>query len=396
LSADSGLRHTYNYVRNSVKATIDAYDGTVTFYINDPTDPVINAWSKAFPGLFTPRDQVPPELESHFRYPEDLFRVQTNMYGRYHVDDPNQFFQRDQFWSVAQEPPQTVEPGSGQVTTSSTANGITTTSTRSARFNPYYTLLHVPDVEDPQFSLVRPFVPFSENDERKNLIALMAVSSDPGTYGQLRVLNIQSSEQVDGPALIDSEIKRKYAADFTLESQTGSKVRLGTLQAIPIGESVLWVRPWYVQAQQTPIPQLNYVLVAYGDQIVRARTLEAALKVAFPESQIDFSTTVGPLTPVGPVTGVGEDNGESPPATDNGAEQPPQTGGSESVEELLVQANQLYADAQAALENADLATYQEKINQAFELVAQAEQLSGVSGTTEDTSPDTAPDTTAST
>jgi uncharacterized membrane protein (UPF0182 family) len=151
-----------------------------------------------------------------------------------------------------------------------------------------------------------------------------------------------------------------------------------------------------VQAQQTPIPQLNYVLVAYGDQIVRARTLEAALKVAFPESQIDFSTTVGPLTPVGPVTGVGEDNGESPPATDNGAEQPPQTGGSESVEELLVQANQLYADAQAALENADLATYQEKINQAFELVAQAEQLSGVSGTTEDTSPDTAPDTTAST
>jgi uncharacterized membrane protein (UPF0182 family) len=396
LSADSGLRHTYNYVRNSVKATIDAYDGTVTFYITDPTDPVINAWSKAFPDLFTPGEEVPIELANHFRYPEDLFRVQTNMYGRYHVDDPNQFFQRDQFWSVAQEPPQTVEPGSGQVTTSSTANGITTTSTRSARFNPYYTLLHVPDVEDPQFSLVRPFVPFSENDERKNLIALMAVSSDPGTYGQLRVLNIQSSEQVDGPALIDSEIKRKYAADFTLESQTGSKVRLGTLQAIPIGESVLWVRPWYVQAQQTPIPQLNYVLVAYGDQIVRARTLEAALKVAFPESQIDFSTTVGPLTPVGPVTGVGEDNGESPPATDNGAEQPPQTGGSESVEELLVQANQLYADAQAALENADLATYQEKINQAFELVAQAEQLSGVSGTTEDTSPDTAPDTTAST
>jgi uncharacterized membrane protein (UPF0182 family) len=319
------------------------------------------------------------------------------MYGRYHVDDPNQFFQRDQFWSVAQEPPQTVEPGSGQVTTSSTANGITTTSTRSARFNPYYTLLHLPDVEEPQFSLVRPFVPFSENDERKNLIALMAVSSDPGTYGQLRVLNIESSEQVDGPALIDSEIKRKYAADFTLESQTGSKVRLGTLQAIPIGDSVLWVRPWYVQAQQTPIPQLNYVVVSYGDQVVRARTLELALKAAFPDSQIDFSTTVGALTPVGPVTGVGEEDGEAPPATDNGSEQPPDTGGSGSVAELLAQANQLYAEAQTALENADLATYQEKINQAFELVAQAEQLSGVTGAaTEDTTPDTSPDTTAST
>ena len=397
LSADSGLRHTYNYVRNSVKAVVDAYDGTVTFYINDPTDPVINAWAKAFPDLFTPRDEVPAELESHFRYPEDLFRVQTNMYGRYHVDDPNQFFQRDQFWSVAQEPPQTVEPGSGQVTTSSTANGITTTSTRSARFNPYYTLLHLPGVDEPQFSLVRPFVPFSENDERKNLIALMAVSSDPGTYGQLRVLDVQSNEQVDGPALVDSEIKRKYAADFTLESQTGSKVRLGTLQAIPIGDSVLWVRPWYVQAEQTPIPQLNYVVVSYGDQVFRARTLEGALTLAFPESQVDFSTTVGPLTPLGPAAGSGEDDGEAaPPATDNSSEQPPGTGGPESVGELLAQANTLYAEAQTALEDGDLGTYQTKINEAFALVEQAEQLSGVTGATEDTAPDTSPDTTAST
>jgi uncharacterized membrane protein (UPF0182 family) len=336
---------------------------------------------------------VPVELAQHFRYPEDLFRVQTNMYGRYHVDDPNQFFQRDQFWSVAQEPPQTVEPGSGQVTTSSTANGITTTSTRSARFNPYYTLLHVPGDEDPQFSLVRPFVPFSENDERKNLIALMAVSSEPGTYGQLRVLNIESDEQVDGPALIDSEIKRKYAADFTLESQTGSKVRLGTLQAIPIGESVLWVRPWYVQAQQTPIPQLNYVVVAFGDQVFRARTLEGALKLAFPESRLDLSTTVGPLTPV-----AGSEDGEAP-ATDNGSEEPTEpsgSDGSETVEDLLAQANDLYAEATAALEAADLAEYQAKINQAFELVARAEAMSGVNGATEGTPPDSSPDTTAST
>ena len=393
LSAESGLRHTYNYVRNSVKAIVDAYDGTVTFYVTDPTDPVINAWAKAFPDLFTPDDEVPVELAQHFRYPEDLFRVQTNMYGRYHVDDPNQFFQRDQFWSVAQEPPQTVEPGSGQVTTSSTANGITTTSTRSARFNPYYTLLHVPGDEDPQFSLVRPFVPFSENDERKNLIALMAVSSEPGTYGQLRVLNIESDEQVDGPALVDSEIKRKYAADFTLESQTGSKVRLGTLQAIPIGESVLWVRPWYVQAQQTPIPQLNYVVVAFGDQVVRARTLEGALKLAFPESRLDLSTTVGPLTPV-----AGGEDGEAP-ATENGSEEPTEpseSDGSETVEELLAQANDLYAEATAALEAADLAEYQDKINQAFELVARAEAMSGVNGATEDTPPDSSPDTTAST
>ena len=155
-------------------------------------------------------------------------------------------------------------------------------------------MLHVPGEEAPQFSLVRPFVPFSENDERKNLIALMAVSSDPATYGQLRVLTISSPEQIDGPAIVDSEIKRKYAADFTLESQTGSKVRLGTLQALPIGGSVLWVRPWYVQAEQTPIPQLSYVMVAFGDEVFRARTLEGAVKLAFPDSTVDFSTTRGP------------------------------------------------------------------------------------------------------
>src|SRR5262245_337225 len=242
------MRHTYNYVRNSVKPAIDALDGTVALYLVDLHHPNVAAPSKAFRGLLTSGDEVPAELAKHFRYPEDMFRVQTNMYARYHVDDPNQFFQRDQFWSVAQEPPQTVDPNSAQVTTSSTANGITTTSTRSARFNPYYTLLHIPGQETPEFSLVRPFVPFSENDERKNLIALMSVSSDPGTYGQLRVLNVQSPEQIDGPALVDSVIKRKYAADFTLESQTGSKVRLGTLQALPIGKSILWIRPWYVQA----------------------------------------------------------------------------------------------------------------------------------------------------
>jgi uncharacterized membrane protein (UPF0182 family) len=405
LAAGSGLRHTYNYVRNSVKATVDAYDGTVTFYVVDPTDPIVSAWSKAFPGLFTPGDQVPPELSQHFRYPEDLFRVQTNMYARYHVDDPNQFFQRDQFWSVAQEPPQTVDPGSAQVTTSSTANGITTTSTRSARFNPYYTLLHVPGQAAPEFSLVRPFVPFSENDERKNLISLMSVSSDPATYGQLRVLNIKSPQQIDGPALVDSVIKRKYAADFTLESQTGSKVRLGTLQAIPIGDSILWVRPWYVQAEQTPIPQLSFVVLAYGDQVVRARTLEGALKLAFPSATVDFTTTVGPLTPLG-----GTESGQAPEAGSGSGTGAPSTGSgstgsttppaqAETVQELLDQANKLYDAAKAALkaDPPDFATYDANIAKAFQLVAQAEQLAGgAPPSPTDTTASGVTDTTAST
>ena len=402
LAPDSGLRHTYNYVRNSVKATVDAYEGTVNFYIVDSTDPVINAWAKAFPDLFNSGEEVPAEIAAHFRYPEDLFRVQTNMYGQYHVDDPNQFFQRDQIWSVAQEPPQTVDPGAAQVTTSSTANGITTTSTRSARFNPYYTMLHVPGEEAAQFSLVRPFVPFSENDERKNLIALMAVSSDPATYGQLRALTMSSPEQIDGPAIIDSEIKRKYVADFTLESQTGSKVRLGTLQALPIGGSVLWVRPWYVQAEQTPIPQLSYVTVAFGDEVFRARTLEGAVKLAFPDSTVDFTSTLGPLAPVAPGTDTGEGTGTDGSGSGSGSES---GGGSstttpgepQTVEELLTEANRLYEEARAALKEEDLATYQAKVQQAFELVTRAETLAlGGSVAPAGTSDTSAPDTTAST
>ena len=251
---------------------------------------------------------------------------------------------------------------------------------------------------------MRPFVPFSENDERKNLISLMSVSSDPATYGQLRVLNIKSQEQIDGPALVDSVIKRKYAADFTLESQTGSKVRLGTLQAIPIGDSILWVRPWYVQAEQTPIPQLSFVVLAYGDQVVRARTLEGALKLAFPDANVDFTTTVGPLTPLGtdtgqtPATGSGS-TGTGSPSTGSGSTSttPPAHGA--TVQDLLDQANQLYDAAKAALkaDPPDFATYDANIAKAFQLVTQAEQLAGgTPSAPTDTTASGVTDTTAST
>ena len=385
IAEGSGLNHTFNYVRNSVKATVDAYDGTVKFYVTDPTDPIIQAWSKAFPSLFTAQDQIPPDLASHFRYPEDLFRVQTNMYAKYHVNDPTQFFQRDQFWSVAQAPPQTVDPGSATITTSSTNNGITTTTTTAQRFNPYYTMLQLPGDTAPEFSLVRPFVPFSETDERKNLIALMSVSSDPGSYGKLRVLTVKAPEQIDGPALVDSGIKGKYAADFTLQSQTGSKVRLGDLQAIPIGNSILWVRPWFVQAEQTPVPQLAYVTLAYGDNIVRDRTLEGALKLAFPNSKIDFSSVVGPLTATPPGGGTATNPGSSsnpststPSTTPSGGSSTTAPATNQSVAALLAQANELYVEANAALKSTppDFATYNDKITKAFQLVSQAEAKAG--------------------
>ena len=210
-----------------------------------PTDPIVHGLAaRPSRSLFT-HDQMPDELRGHFRYPEDLFRVQTNMWGRYHINDPTQFFQRDQFWSVAQEPPQTVDPGSALVTTSTPTTAITTTTTRAAAVQPLLHDARRARANTPQFSLVRPFVPFSETDERKNLIALMAVSSDPGSYGKLRVLNIKSPEQIDGPALVDSNIKRKYAADFTCRarparrsaSATSKRSRSATVD--PVGAALV-------------------------------------------------------------------------------------------------------------------------------------------------------------
>ena len=282
--------------------------------------------------------------------------MQTNMYGQYHVDDPNQFFQRDQIWSVAQEPPQTVDPGAAQVTTSSTANGITTTSTRSARFNPYYTMLHVPGEAGREFSLVRPFVPFSENDERKNLIALMAVSSDPATYGQLRVLTIvvpRADRRARDHRLRDqAEVRGRLHPGEPDRLEGAARHAAG---ASPSAAPCCGCGPWYVQAEQTPIPQLSYVTVAFGDEVFRARTLEGAVKLAFPDSTVDFTSTVGPAGPRRAGTDTGEGSGTDGSEPGSGSES---DGGSstttpgepQTVEELLTEANRLYEEARAALE----------------------------------------------
>jgi len=197
LTYGSGLKHSFNYVRNSVKAVVDAYDGSVTLYVVDSKDPIVNAWSASFPGLFTSGDEVPDALRAHFRYPEDLFRVQTNLYGRYQFTDTDQFFNRDSAWSVAQaaqrEPEVAVTAGDATAIgdLNSEANTGDVADANVARFEPYYTLFHTPDSVGSKvpasFSLIRPFVPFSSDDTRKELRALMVVSSDPVTYGQMTV-----------------------------------------------------------------------------------------------------------------------------------------------------------------------------------------------------------------
>ncbi len=212
LTRDSGLDRDSNYVRNSVKAVVDAYDGSVRFYVNDPDDPIVQAWQGAFADLFTPFDQMPEELREHLRYPEDMFRVQTDTYSKYQLE-PEDFFERDGAWSVAQAPgidPREVSGGdAGTATTTADERAATELASESTtnRFIPYYTMFRDPtDSESSQFVLLRPFVPFSRADQRTELQAYMTASSDPDTYGQLTAYVVEGNPLPDGPRTVANRI----------------------------------------------------------------------------------------------------------------------------------------------------------------------------------------------
>lgn len=200
LTEGSGLNHSFNYVRNSVKAVIDAYTGETTFYIMDAKDPIARMWKKAFPDLFKKASDVDPQLAAHFRYPEDLFRVQTNLFGRYQFDDATMFFNRDAAWSIAQAPANAPELSSSTASFG-TSTGVTPAvdsinaeDANVERFTPYYTIFHAPNdgTDVGEFSMLRPFVPFSSDDSRKELRSFMVVSSDPKTYGKMKIFEMST------------------------------------------------------------------------------------------------------------------------------------------------------------------------------------------------------------
>ncbi len=374
LTAGSGLNHGFNYVRNSVKAVVDAYTGEITLYVVDEGDPIVAAWRSAFPKLFTGNDQVPDSLRRHFRYPDDLFRVQTNMYGRYRFDNPEDFFNRDAAWSVAQGPARRFEAsnrlgglGVGPV---GTIESLDVADANVVRFEPYYTLFHSPAAPreaDPVFSLLRPFVPFSADDSRKELRAFMTVSSDPDTYGQLTVYTVAGTLP-PGPATVAAEVDSDpvIAPRVNLLAQQGSRVVFGDLQVVPVSEGLLYVRPLYVRPEDSSAQQvfLRHVVVSYNNRSVMADTLTDAVKLLFPAANIDLGqivddgstpapvdpSTPSPVTPVDPTA----------PDSDSTAAQ------------LLARADVLFAEAEAALPN--FATYQQKLEEAKELVRRALQL----------------------
>jgi uncharacterized membrane protein (UPF0182 family) len=251
------LGQGFNYIRNSVKVTVDAYDGRTTFYVVDPTDPLVQTYAAIFPSLFVPIEAMPADLRAHLRYPEDLFTIQAEMYLTYHMQDPTVFYNREDIWSVPLErfgeERQPVEP--------------------------YYTIMRLPNEPDAEFLLMLPLAPAN----RDNMIAWLAGRSDGQNYGRLLVYKYPKDKLIYGPLQVETRIDQDPAisAQFSLWNQRGSRVIRGNLLVIPVGSSNLYLEPVYLQSEQSPLPELQRVVVATGNRIAMEPTLEAALAKLF-------------------------------------------------------------------------------------------------------------------
>jgi uncharacterized membrane protein (UPF0182 family) len=370
LTAGSGLNHSFNYVRNSVKAVVDAYTGKVTLYLMDTKDPIALMWNAAFPDLFAKKSTVPDELSAHFRYPEDLFRVQTNMFGRYQFDDATLFFNRDAAWSVSQAPANAPETSSGTTSLGTAATGIApvdsinATDSSVARFNPYFSIFHEPNAKTDigQFSMVRPFVPFSADDGRKELRSMMVVSSEPKTYGKITVYDIQTPLPA-GPATVAAQFESEPAISQTITplDQRGSRVTYGDMQLVPVGKGIVYIRPMFVQPDGNDKQIfVRKILAGYGDRSVIGDSLTSVISQLFPGFNGNLGDRVGGSSSTPTTTIAGSPVTVAPTAGTTPAE-------------LLRQAEALFAQADAALAKTppDFATYQSKLSQARGLVQQA-------------------------
>jgi uncharacterized protein len=250
-------RRGTNYIRNSIKAVVDAYHGTVDFFLSDPKDPVVLAYGNIFPDVFKPLEQMREDLRAHIRYPQDLFTVQAQMYTTYHMQDPQVFYNKEDLLSI---PRRTVD---GQ----------------ERQMDPYYTIMRLPGETQEEFVLLLPFTP----NRRDNMRAWLAARSDPAHYGKLIALDFPKAKLVYGPKQIDARIEQDafISQQLSLWGQRGSQVIRGSLLAIPIEQSLLYVQPLYLAAEQGSLPELKRVLVAFGNQIAMEETLELSLQRIF-------------------------------------------------------------------------------------------------------------------
>ena len=246
-----------NYIRNPVKITVDAYHGTVRFYLIEPDEPLIRAWVRAFPGLFQPFSAMPEDLRAHIRYPQDLFGIQARMYTAFHMLDPQVFYNKEDLWTIPARK----------------AEG------REAEMDPYYTIMRLPGERREEFVLLLPFTPV----RRDNMIAWFAARSDPPTYGKLLLFGFPKGKLVFGPRQIEARVDQDafISQQITLWSQAGSQVIRGNLLAIPIEGSLLYVQPLYLAAERGRLPELKRVIAAFGNRITMEETLESSLQRLF-------------------------------------------------------------------------------------------------------------------
>jgi uncharacterized protein len=263
-----------NYVRNAVKVTVDAYDGTVHFYVADPADPLIRTIARIFPGLLQALDTMPADLRAHIRYPEGLFRVQAAMYAVYHMRDTQVFYNKEDLWSI----PIGHESGS------------------NLPMEPYYLILRLPGEPKEEFVLLIPFNP----SKKDNLSAWLAARSDPPHYGKLVVYNFPKQKLIYGPRQIEARIDQDsfISQQLSLWNQRGSQVIRGNLLVIPIERSLVYVEPLYIAAEKGQLPELKRVIVGFGDRIAMEETLEGAMARVFGGPVVRAGPEVAPTPPV--------------------------------------------------------------------------------------------------
>ncbi|MFC3690434.1 UPF0182 family protein [Aquipuribacter hungaricus] len=380
------LPQEVNYVRNSVKATVDAYDGSVTLYAWDQEDPLLEAWEGVFPGAVQPIDDISGELMSQVRYPQDLFKVQREVLERYHVTDPGSFFSGTDFWSVPEDPTRTETP---------------------ALQPPYYLTLQMPEQDSPSFQLTSTFIPTTEGEsgDRNVLTGFLAVDADAGDqagqpaegYGQLRLLQIRNDETVPGPGQVQNDFNADPGINQELNILTLGQSDLinGNLLTLPVGGGLLYVQPIYVQSSgSTSFPLLQRVLVAFGEDLGFGETLDEALDDLFdgdagaqaPDADSDATPDTGTGTPT--------DEPSAEPSTEPSAEpsdepSAPAGGGAVSpvdpataqqqLDTALTDARQAVQESQEALAANDFAAYgeaQARLSEAIDRAIAAEEALG--------------------
>ena len=317
-----------NYIRNSVKVVLDAYEGTAVFYVFDPNDPIIKAYQATFPNLFTPADAMPAGLRAHIRVPVDLFNAQVGIYATYHITDPKVFFAREDVWDI---PTAQASPGA-------TPTPVT----------PYYVLFRLPGQQTPEFLLIMPFTPHGKN----NLVSWMAARSDGTHYGEYVSYNLPKDKVIYGPQQVANLINQEptISRDFTLFHSSGSNVQQGNLLVVPIGDSFLYFEPIYLRATSgSSLPELKKVILADQTRVVYADNLQQA---------IDALVGTSTATPATPVT--------ITPAV------------LAQITDLVNQANAHYTAAYLDLKNGDFAGFASEMKQVGDILAQLQKLTGSS------------------